>query len=795
MPMCHVEVQTRHSVLYIPVVGSTIDPQDDIIGPKYSGVQFLWSRLIEPIPSTDNPGIEPIFRKYASGLVNRTHTKSESMPHLPSVVIRSMLHIQMSVSRKRDHSLLRLFATTTSLTTTKHLLDNGFRFPMHLLVLQLGGALGFRILQWFLGRISERRQLHLTIRVTPCEDVDVLRRLLYAVSTSGAYVCGYQAIHHSHNLPVVAMIMSVNWQPLASLGLQPARKLRYFASNIMTIVGISIILGFDFRASAPGILMSLLAALFAASAKRLKVDVTDSEATATPHPHTRWSSWLHRIDIDILGHLGSTILALFWCHFREQQYSHIQWRNPISSNAYALALSIASSTISLATGGLLFCTTPRRSAQDGRETAESHALRGLCESVTLVVMLTISNTWYSTIPPLISPWQWVGFGVGSLSCLPWSVWTTLWDGVCLTVRELFLGSYGGGARDRMLNSDDSSEKGRAWTNPATGFTWLGSSSPVLITAVLLFWALFYLHSSASGSAYSALQKAQLDNTYQSPRALDIVIAQYEESASEVARHVNELFTLPVIAHLSPDVIIYSKFETPSNTSAFLEELYGYLMTSSTPVVTMRTLPNVGRETDTYLEHITTQWDNLANHTLFMQAGVHYGPSAYVSRIRDYFVPSTGFLSLAPPGGFCSSCEDCHDRDWAEDPDLLRDLYGDFNGQTECANVVLTYRGQFLASAARLRGNSIEPYQRWLYELREPLSRVHTAPYTENAWSRKKDSLSAPRVGFTLERAWGIILQCSEKKIASRCPSLLSSSICPRPFCDEVRIDDCQCLDI
>ena len=34
-----------------------------------------------------------------------------------------------------------------------------------------------------------------------------------------------------------------------------------------------------------------------------------------------------------------------------------------------------------------------------------------------------------------------------------------------------------------------------------------------------------------------------------------------------------------------------------------------------------------------------------------------------------------------------------------------------------------------------------------------------------------DSLERPWLGFTVERLWGILLQCSRKEIAWRCPSL------------------------
>jgi hypothetical protein len=342
---------------------------------------------------------------------------------------------------------------------------------------------------------------------------------------------------------------------------------------------------------------------------------------------------------------------------------------------------------------------------------------------------------------------------------------------------------------------DSVEEHLAETKPDIAVDLVGPSAPKMLFAIVSTWMLLLFQSSTIAPAALNARKSVLDTSYLPPRALDIVIARYDEPASEVATHINELLSLPKIGLLNPKIVIYNKLEAENSSSTFLQELHEELSVDpATHKIVTHTLPNIGREADTYLDHITTQWDNLANHTLFMQASVHFAPSAYLSRVSDYFVPNTGFLSLADPGGFCPSCDSCHDRDWAENPTLLRELYSDFNGQAECKDVVLTYRGQFIASAARLRGNDVGLYRRWLDELRDPRGRPHMAPYTEGSWSVKDDSLSAPRVGFTLERTWGMIMQCNERRMAERCPSLMSRAICPDPVCGVASLEECQCLD-
>jgi hypothetical protein len=70
-------------------------------------------------------------------------------------------------------------------------------------------------------------------------------------------------------------------------------------------------------------------------------------------------------------------------------------------------------------------------------------------------------------------------------------------------------------------------------------------------------------------------------------------------------------------------------------------------------------PNVGREGETYLYHILSRRDNLATHTLFLQAHVH-NPWKMHRRIDQYFVLSIGMLSLGFSGYTCDY-GNCFDR--------------------------------------------------------------------------------------------------------------------------------------
>ncbi|KAF2814589.1 uncharacterized protein BDZ99DRAFT_434293 [Mytilinidion resinicola] len=74
----------------------------------------------------------------------------------------------------------------------------------------------------------------------------------------------------------------------------------------------------------------------------------------------------------------------------------------------------------------------------------------------------------------------------------------------------------------------------------------------------------------------------------------------------IVAHYNE--ELSWLEELAPDTIIYSKGNTPASGS--WKEV--------------RTLPNIGREAHTYLHHLVTYYDSIADVTLFVQ-GDAYNP--------------------------------------------------------------------------------------------------------------------------------------------------------------------------
>ena len=109
------------------------------------------------------------------------------------------------------------------------------------------------------------------------------------------------------------------------------------------------------------------------------------------------------------------------------------------------------------------------------------------------------------------------------------------------------------------------------------------------------------------------------------KSIDLVVARYKEDLSwisQVPHHFN--------------IIVYNKDDSRPIQKKY--SVYSKVFTSAPPIPTVNhpnviiiTLPNVGRESDTYLHHIITNYNKLADTTIFTQG--------------DPFTHSPDFLKL------------------------------------------------------------------------------------------------------------------------------------------------------
>jgi hypothetical protein len=126
----------------------------------------------------------------------------------------------------------------------------------------------------------------------------------------------------------------------------------------------------------------------------------------------------------------------------------------------------------------------------------------------------------------------------------------------------------------------------------------------------------------------------------SQKQFEVVLNYYNENVTFVARFIQYLRNVSNLQKLKPRMIVYNKNLNINNT--YLKEVL--------KVDIVQQLPNVGREGATYLYHIIENYDTLANHILFSQAGVEGITNTgledwFLHRLEKQFNASVGYMPL------------------------------------------------------------------------------------------------------------------------------------------------------
>lgn len=303
-----------------------------------------------------------------------------------------------------------------------------------------------------------------------------------------------------------------------------------------------------------------------------------------------------------------------------------------------------------------------------------------------------------------------------------------------------------------------------------------SLSVTAVLAALLCMVFLVLNFQERNIADVKRVTANLDTNFAAPISTEIVISMYNEPVTDVANLIDNLRGMDGLS--DAQVSVYLK-DADAN-AAHIQTL------TKADKITM--IPNVGREGETYLYHILNHWDELANQTFFLQAGVH-NPREFYPRIQHYYIPGkTGMLSLGWSGNICD-CHHCTDQyHFYDRTGIFANTYAQINSNTnattDCDKVLLSYKGQFVVSAARIRGIPKSIYEDLRDAFVNPESWAHKEPFLKGRW----ESMSQPIFGYYLERMWNMLFQCSDTDVAWKCPTLLSGW----------RIGgskaDCQCFD-
>jgi hypothetical protein len=334
---------------------------------------------------------------------------------------------------------------------------------------------------------------------------------------------------------------------------------------------------------------------------------------------------------------------------------------------------------------------------------------------------------------------------------------------------------------------------------------------ILVSSNVMYWC-DTVGYNGNLKTWMSPNTINVDSLYRPPRSpqLEIVIAH---SAGDPVESISELIaafaSMPEIERLGPRIKLYTKDSSLNATdfSTFKGTFEGEL----SPQV----LHNAGGVTATFLYHIILSWGFLPIHTLFLTTSSTISPSLTVTRFRDYYIspgfpipdalPKTGFLNL---GEYAScQCDSCYDATgWSDTFHLVPSMWGATRpSSAQCDSVLLTYGNNFVASAARIRGVKRDVWEllydalvnedlgnAWAHDEeklpKEVIGNVRAPWDPQRGLFDEKDSLQRPYLGFTIERLWGIFLQCSTPEVAWRCPNML------RGWRVGGEREDCSCLD-
>ena len=359
---------------------------------------------------------------------------------------------------------------------------------------------------------------------------------------------------------------------------------------------------------------------------------------------------------------------------------------------------------------------------------------------------------------------WSGRRLSARSCDNWS---PIYNAVPNDVALRSVDSESTAVSDLSEDSDDT--RVSAHESPRSVF------SRIILVGVALpaVWLAFFV-LNFSQQIHLSTTKIQpiLDLDYAPKAQVEVVISMYKEPIEEVSSLISTLKQMPNMP--DPRVHIYIK-----DIDANLDEIK-----EGTGADKVTPLPNIGREGETYLKHILGNWDTLAAQTVFLQADVH-NPRELYRRIHDYFVPErTGMLSLGWSGRVCN-CEDCGDRyNMWDTMHLFPEISNRINNATKCDKILLSYKGQFIASAKRIRGVDKSVY----HDLHDAFVNRDSWAHQQEYLQGRPDSMDAPVFGYLMERIWNLLFQCNSMDVAWRCPTLLSGNRVGGS------VEDCQCLD-
>ncbi|KAF2121944.1 hypothetical protein BDV96DRAFT_134442 [Lophiotrema nucula] len=592
--------------------------------------------------------------------------------------------------------------------------------------------------------------------------------LLLAVAVPMAFstILSFQAIVHFPNvvtLPMLATISLFVEIAISSTADSKTQTVGECLRLILLFVSCAGVLFYEYRLMVKGLVSAILAALFAGFSRALRTIIADNLQVSIEQSKR----------INLLYFCSASVIAGLWSGFLEQGF----FASISTQHIPLLLVNIPSTAVALSIGWSILLPfdepEPRASgtSRDRTRVADIMVVIALTAGVGLVSSFTLRRSY--TAPSQILCF----FAALAIIALPVirraQNAETEGKGYRSISEDITLESIGSGGSDISVWEESSVSKERKNSSGAIAFF----LSAITIASLLMV----FLAANFSGKVLipTYTPEPTLDTEYVPTTASEVVISMYKEPIHDVVELIMNLKRMDSLAEAKFHIYVKDAGADAEN----IQQLTG--------ADNVTQVANIGREGETYLYHILNSWDTLAKHTVFLQADVH-NPREFYPRIRDYFDPErTGMLSLGFSGHTCN-CESCGDAfDWHDTAGLFPKTYNRIYGNSsssssssQCSNVLLSYKGQFIASAKRIRGIDKAIYSDLRDAFVNPESWAHSDEYLQG----RKDTMSQPQFGYTMERMWNLLLQCSGMEIAWKCSTLISGTRQGGSF------EDCQCFD-
>jgi hypothetical protein len=665
--------------------------------------------------------------------------------------------------------------------TSKALMMGMLRdYPISLLLMQAVAILAVQIISS--NRQTDPKKTQLTRR---CATIEAIFCLAVVVLPYACLTCAYKILRFAGSLPTAILLLSLHWSPTCEFMQSPSMRKSIAVTSIKAIVfacGYSMLLLCDFRLnmtsrdmSIAWLLLSHTLRLMPTFASRLQRLLQLPNSTQAIPRSAQVSYWLA---------FAILLLATVAC-LDEGSQPFVGIPSNLSYLLLATNLFLTASAYLLSDVVSLFDVLDADKLHSGEPSGLPES-RDAWTTLAFTGLVSLGSLLVPDRPIYLSPWQFAGYiaALAASSSSFSSSWQAGRRNTEVTSPAMLEHQYhqleNGDHKDDIQNSVRSESPGKS--------TQMGQTSYAAMICAIATWLLFgsIIWLKPTELVYPT---DDLDVAFDPPTDFDIVVAAYDRPGKDIAQDVNALLNPQIMQNRTTRIFVYDKGPEP----ALLEHDLRKYLSNSTDVV-FEKLENKGREGATYLHHITSRWDELARHTLLIQEHAH--DFVFLKqRISDYFVQETGFMSLSYEGKLWKQCEHISAGSWPGVTSAVSRVSEMVRPGSDCQDPVLTFRGQFLVSGARVRGNDKAVYSDLLNSLIDPTSWMHAPEISTSPWTSNSEvSLVDPVFGYTLERLWGVIMRCSNDRVAFRSPSLLGSYVRSVWFGQKVPFEDVQCLD-